>query len=333
MKKFAPDKFARSWVNLASAKLGATAISCSDDFFAPMARMLKDQAPIFIDGKYDDHGKWMDGWESRRKRTAGHDWCIVKLAKPGVIHGIEIDTTHFTGNYPPAASIDVCSTSDAPNEKTKWRELVAQNALSGDSQHQYAIDDAETCTHVRVNIYPDGGIARLRVYAEPKVQWDDIAPGELVDLAAALNGGVALACNNEHFGTMSNLLTPGRGMNMGDGWETRRRREPGNDWVVIALAHAGKIKRIEIDTAHFKGNYPDRCSIQAAHLELVNLNSIDADSQTWRELLPQVKLEADHEHVFVDEITGSDLVTHFRLNIYPDGGISRLRLFAELPAR
>ena len=333
MKKFAPDQFTRSWVNLASAKLGATAISCSDDFFAPMARMLKDQAPIFIDGKYDDHGKWMDGWESRRKRTAGHDWCIVKLAKPGVIHGIEIDTTHFTGNYPPAASIDACSTSDAPNEKTKWRELVAQSALSGDSQYQYAIDDAEICTHVRVNLYPDGGIARLRVYAEPKVRWDDLAPGELVDLAAALNGGVALACNNEHFGTMGNLLTPGRGADMGDGWETRRRREPGNDWVVIALARAGKIKRIEIDTAHFKGNYPDRCSIQAAHLELVNLNSIDADSQAWRELLPQVKMEADCEHVFVDEITGSDLVTHIRLNIYPDGGVSRLRLFAELSAR
>ena len=333
MKKFAPDQFTRSWVNLASAKLGATAISCSDDFFAPMARMLKDQAPIFIDGKYDDHGKWMDGWESRRKRTAGHDWCIVKLAKPGVIHGIEIDTTHFTGNYPPAASIDACSTSDAPNEKTKWRELVAQSALSGDSQYQYAIDDAEICTHVRVNLYPDGGIARLRVYAEPKVRWDDLAPGELVDLAAALNGGVALACNNEHFGTMGNLLTPGRGADMGDGWETRRRREPGNDWVVIALARAGKIKRIEIDTAHFKGNYPDRCGIQAAHLELVNLNSIDADSQAWRELLPQVKMEADHEHVFVDEITGSDLVTHIRLNIYPDGGVSRLRLFAELSAR
>ena len=331
MSDFTLDEFARRWVNLASAKLGATAISCSDDFFAAMGRMLNDQPPIFIDGKYDDNGKWMDGWESRRKRTPGHDWCIVKLAKPGVIHGIEIDTTHFTGNYPPAASIDVCSSEDSePNEATNWKALIPQSVLDGDSQHQYAVNDADTYTHVRVNIYPDGGIARLRVYAEPKVNWDKIPQGELVDIAAALNGGVALACNNEHFGSMNNLLTPGRGLNMGDGWETRRRREPGNDWVVIALARAGKIKRIEIDTAHFKGNYPDRCSIQGAHLALANLNSIDADSQTWQELLPQVKLEANKEHEFADEIIGADSVTHIRLNIYPDGGVSRLRMFAAL---
>lgn len=331
MNDFTPDKFARRWVNLASAKLGATAISCSDDFFAAMGRMLNDQPPVFIDGKYDDNGKWMDGWESRRKRIPGHDWCIVKLAKPGVIHGIEIDTTHFTGNYPPAASIDVCSTEQAePNEATHWQELIPQSALNGDSQHQYAVNDGGTYTHVRVNIYPDGGIARLRVYAEPKVNWDKIPPGKLVDIAAALNGGVALACNNEHFGTMSNLLTPGRGVNMGDGWETRRRREPGNDWVVIALARAGKIKRIEVDTAHFKGNYPDRCSIQGCQLERVNLEVIDADSQTWQALLPQVKLAADKEHQFVDEITATDSVTHIRLNIYPDGGVSRLRVFAAL---
>jgi allantoicase len=179
---------------------------------------------------------------------------------------------------------------------------------------------------VRINLYPDGGIARLRVYAEPKVNWEKIPAGELVDIAAALNGGVALACNNEHFGTMGNLLTPGRGINMGDGWETRRRREPGNDWVVIALARAGKIRRIEVDTAYFKGNYPDRCGILGAHLDLVNLNSIESDSEDWQELLPQIKLGP----IFTSEIIDIGSVTHIRLNIYPDGGISRLRLFAEL---
>ena len=331
MTDSAPEKFSRRWVNLASAKLGAVAISCSDDFFAPMHRMVKDEPPVFIAGKYDDNGKWMDGWESRRKRTIGHDWCVVKLAKPGVIHGVEIDTTHFTGNYPPAASIDVCFFEDnEPDQSARWVELIPQSVLDGDSQHQYAVNDAGTYTHVRVNLYPDGGVARLRVYAEPKVNWKKIPAGELVDIAAALNGGVALACNNEHFGTMGNLLTPGRGVNMGDGWETRRRREPGNDWVVIALARAGQVRRIEVDTAFFKGNYPDRCSIQGAHLELVNLTSIDSDSEDWKELLPQVKLTADKEHEFIEEICDIGPVTHIRLNIYPDGGVSRLRLFAEI---
>lgn len=331
MNNSTSNKFTQNWVNLASEKLGAIAISCSDDFFADMQRMLNDQPAVFIDDKYDDNGKWMDGWESRRKRTEGYDWCIVKLAKPGVIHGIEIDTTHFTGNYPPAASIEACSAEDSqPHEDTQWQTLVPQSELEGDSQHQYAVNDADTYTHVRVNIFPDGGIARLRVYAQPKVNWDKIPQGELVDLAAALNGGVALACNNEHFGSMGNILTLGRGVNMGDGWETRRRRQPGNDWVVVALAKAGKIKRIEVDTAHFKGNYPDRCSIQGVHLDRVNLKSIDADSQAWQELLPQVKLEANQEHEFADEIIDTDLVTHIRLNIYPDGGVSRLRVFAEL---
>ena len=249
--------YSKRWVNLASAKLGAQAISCSDDFFAPMHRMLKDEAPVFIDGKYDDHGKWMDGWESRRKRVPGNDWCIVKLAKPGVIHGIEIDTTHFTGNYPPAASVDVCRfEGDEPGADAGWIELIGQTVLDGDSQFQYTVNHSGVFTHVRLNIYPDGGVARLRVFAEPKVDWGNIKQSELVDVAAALNGGVALACNNEHYGSIRYLLNPGRGVNMGDGWETRRRREPGNDWVVIALAKASTIREIEIDTAHYKGNYP-----------------------------------------------------------------------------
>ncbi len=328
------NNFSSRWANLASAGLGATAVSCSDDFFAPMARMLKDESPVFIDGKFDDHGKWMDGWESRRKRGPGNDWCIVKLARPGVIHGIEIDTTHFTGNYPPAASIDGCSfDGDNPDGRVKWTELIPQCALDGDCQHQYPVSAAVVYTHVRVNIYPDGGIARLRVYAEPKVYWEQIPEGELVDIAASLNGGVALACSDEHYGSIGYLLAPGRGVNMGDGWETRRRRQPGNDWVVIALARAGKIKRIEIDTAHFKGNYPDQCSVQGACLELVNLNSIEADSESWREILPHVKLEADQEHRFVDEIASAGRVTHIRLNIYPDGGLSRVRVFAEVNRR
>ena len=327
--------FSKRWVNLASAKLGAAAIRCSDEFFAPMERMLHDQPPVFIEGKYDDHGKWMDGWETRRKRVAGHDWCVVKLAKAGVIHGIEIDTTHFTGNYPPAASVEACRIDGGePDDSTEWRTLIAQTELRGDSEHQFAIDDERAATHVRLNLFPDGGVARLRVYAEPKVDWAQIAAGEQVDLAAALNGAVALCCNDEHFGSIRNLLTPGRGVNMGDGWETRRRREPGNDWVVIALAHPGVIQKIEVDTAYFKGNYPDRCSIQGAALAAADasLEDLPQQSEKWGELLPQVKLQADSEHQFETQIADLGAITHVRLNIYPDGGVSRLRLFGVVDA-
>ena len=324
------NDFSRQWVNLASGKLGAAAAQCSDDFFAPMRRMLEETAPVFIDGKYDEHGKWMDGWESRRKRVPGNDWCVVRLATPGVLHGVEIDTTHFTGNYPPAASLDACSfDGECPPEDMEWTELIARADLQGDSLRRFEIKDARAWTHVRLNIFPDGGVARLRVYGAPKIDWK-AAKGERVDLAAALNGAVALCCNDEHFGSIRNLLAPGRGVNMGDGWETRRRREPGNDWVVVALAHPGVIREIEIDTAHFKGNFPDGCSLQGALLQNAPLEKLPAMSEKWQELLPRVKLQADKEHRFRDEIAAHNAVSHVRLNIYPDGGVSRLRLFGEV---
>ena len=324
------NDFSRQWVNLASSKLGAAAAQCSDDFFAPMRRMLEETAPVFIDGKYDEHGKWMDGWESRRKREPGNDWCVVRLATPGILHGVEIDTTHFTGNYPPAASLDACSfDGECPPEDMEWTELIARADLQGDSLRRFEIKDARAWTHVRLNIFPDGGVARLRVYGAPKIDWE-AAKGERVDLAAALNGAVALCCNDEHFGSIRNLLAPGRGVNMGDGWETRRRREPGNDWVVVALAHPGVIREIEIDTAHFKGNFPDGCSLQGALLQNAPLEKLPAMSEKWQELLPRVKLQADKEHRFRDEIAAHNAVSHVRLNIYPDGGVSRLRLFGEV---
>jgi len=323
--------FSQHWVNLASSKLGASAIACSDDFFAPMHRMLKDTPAVFIEDKYDDNGKWMDGWESRRKRTPGHDWCIVKLARAGIVHGIEIDTTHFTGNYAPAASMEACyCDQDQVAAEQDWTEVLPRSELGGDTNYRFAAQNAQVFTHVRLNIFPDGGIARFRVFAKPEVDWQRLDKSERIDLAAALNGGVALACNDQHYGHIRNLLAPGRGINMGDGWETRRRREPGNDWVIIALAHSGIIRQIEIDTAHFKGNYPDRFDIQGANVAQHSLNDLPGQSENWPLLLPQSKLEADHIHVFEDTILQHDPVTHVRMNIYPDGGVSRLRLYSQI---
>lgn len=326
------SEFERRWVNLASARLGAEAIACSDDFFAPMHRMLNDVPPVFIPDKYDDNGKWMDGWESRRKREFGYDWCIVKLARSGKVRGFEINTEHFTGNYPPAASVGGCFCEGDDLDDMQWCELLPMTALQGNARYFSRINDSGVYTHVRLNIFPDGGIARFRVYAKPVIDWNQYQQGQLVDIASSLNGGLALMCNDEHFGSIRNILMPGRGVNMGDGWETRRRREPGSDWVLISLAHAGEVREAIIDTAHFKGNFPESCSIQGANLSAVDMETLEASSQDWPELLPRTRLNADAEHLFAKEIAGIGPITHARLNIYPDGGISRIRLLADVSA-
>ncbi|MFT3807497.1 allantoicase [Arenimonas sp.] len=322
----APD-FTRECVNLANARLGALALATSDDFFAPMERMLDAREPVFIPDKYDDNGKWMDGWESRRKRVPGHDWCIVRLARPGRLHGVDFDTRHFTGNYPPGASLEGCYLRDGdPGAATEWFELLPRVPLQGNSHHYHALDGARPVSHVRLNIYPDGGVARLRLYGRPEFDPARRDDDGLVDLASALNGAVALIANDEHFGRVGNLLLPGRGVDMGDGWETRRRREPGHDWCLLALAGPGVIEAIEVDTAHFKGNYPARCSLQAAHSPSGDLQALVAQAENWPLLLPEQTLQMDLQHYFREQIRAHGPVTHVRLNIFPDGGVSRLRL-------
>lgn len=322
-----PD-WARQQINLADARLGAETLACSDDFFAPMARLLQPQAAIFVPGKYDAHGKWMDGWESRRKRGPGHDWCIIRLARPGRIAGVDIDTSFFTGNYPPAASLDGCPDGCDPEQADSWQPLLPATGLGGNRHHLLAIASTDCYSHVRLNILPDGGVARLRVYGRPSGSPEAAADG-MVDLAAALNGGYPVAWNDAHFGVAGNLLLPGRGVDMGDGWETRRRREPGFDWCIVALGQPGTIRRIEVDTAHFKGNFPDRCSLQAGHAPGLSDQALVAQAQFWPTLLPEMQLQADHIHDYAAEVAALGPVTHVRLNLHPDGGVSRLRLWGE----
>ncbi len=320
-----PD-FTDCYIDLAQPRLGAEVISASDDFFAPKERLIKPEEPVFIQDKYDDHGKWMDGWESRRKREKGHDFCVIRLCQ-GIIHGVEIDTRFFTGNYPPQASLDACHCTGDPDEDTEWSELLPICSLQGDARHYMAVDDRRTWTHLRLNIYPDGGIARLRVYGVAHYDWNLVPVGASADLAAMSRGGRALCCNNMHFGHMANLIAPGHAINMGDGWETRRRREPGNDWLILKLGHPGTIQRVLVDTAFFKGNYPERCSIHGAMLRDIPDGEISASADYWKELLPPQKLGPDRVHVFEEKILEAGAVSHVRLDIYPDGGISRLRLF------
>lgn len=323
-----PD-FTRLYPNLADARLGAVALAASDEFFAAKERMLDPRPAIFVPGKYDENGKWMDGWESRRRRGPGHDWCIVRLARPGWLHGVDLDTSHFTGNFPPAAALDGCLLeSGDPDANTVWFPLLAGVALSGNSQHLHALDASRLVSHVRVNLYPDGGLARLRLYGQPRAEIGEKDEG-LVDLASVLQGGRVLAANNEHFGAAANLLLPGRGITMGDGWETRRRREPGHDWCILELAEAGVLAAIEVDTAHFKGNFPESCSLQGVRAGHGQVQALIAQSMFWPELLPRQPLSADAIHRFEAPIAAHGPISHVRFNIHPDGGVSRLRLYGR----
>ena len=327
-------------IDLAGERLGGKVLACSDDFFAEKENLIKPGRGIFIPDKYTDRGKWMDGWESRRKRIPGHDWAVIQLATSGKIQGVDIDTNHFLGNHPPHASIDAASIAPMENidlGKVEWKEILPKSALQPGSQNFFDIRQAalerpgEVYTHVRLNIYPDGGVARLKVYGEVFKDWNVVGENELIDLAAAVNSAKAILCNDMFFSHMDNLILPGRGVNMGDGWETKRNRTPGNkDWVIVRLAHEGVIEKVMIDTCHFKGNYPDSCFIEGCNISQKDEEKLNSLDVTWETILPQSKLQADHEHYFEKEIVTKEPYTHVRLTIMPDGGVSRMRLWGTI---
>ena len=321
--------------DLASARLGGRALAASDEFFAGKENLVKPGPAIFIPGKYTTRGKWMDGWESRRRRSPGHDWCVVRLGTRGRIRGVNINTAFFTGNFPTHASIDALDTTKpvsktlAGRDGAPWTTILPTTPLHGDADNYLAIDSDRPWTHVRLNIVPDGGVARLRVHGDVVVDWRRVAKaGRAVDLAAIEHGGLVLAVSDMHYGAKDNIIMPGRAANMGDGWETKRRRGPGHDWLVLRLGAPGRVRKVEIDTNHFKGNYPDSASIEACHLPAAELPELA--TAEWTVLLPQTKLRAHHRHVFERELTKAGVVSHLRLNIYPDGGVSRFRVHGTL---
>jgi allantoicase len=301
-------------LDLASERLGAAVVAANDDFFASKDNVIKTAPPIWREGEYTERGKWMDGWETRRRRDVtpdSHDWCIIRLGVPGVVRGVDVETTFFKGNFPEACAIDA-------GDGTTWREVLPRTRLAGDSHNIVAVDAAPAATHLRLRIYPDGGVARLRAYGEAIADWNRLRRRGEVDLAAAEHGGLVVACSDMFFGSRHNLIMPGDAVNMGDGWETRRRRGPGYDWTVIKLAAPGTIQRIDVDTRHFKGNAPGACSLDAS------VGGVD-----WCEILPRTPLDAHARHSFEDGIRSVGDVTHVRFNIYPDGGVGRLRLFGK----
>lgn len=283
---------------------------------------MKAAAPIYVDGQYTSTGKWMDGWETRRRRTPGFDWCLIRLGLPARLRGIVVDTSHFRGNYPERCSLEACGVDGNPaveqlaSPETEWLPILPPSPLKGDSQNAFAIDSPYRFTHLWLKIYPDGGVARLRVYGEPLAASLDGS----IDLAAMENGGRVLSASDMFFSSRHNLLRPGPSLDMGDGWETKRRRGPGHDWVVIQLAEEGCIESIEVDTSHFKGNFPESCSLEAC----------DAEGHPCGELMRRTRLQAHTRHLFEEELHPGISASHVRFSIYPDGGVARLRLYGSV---
>jgi len=242
--------------------------------------------------------------------------------RPRIARGVDVDTSFFRGNFPAAFAIDACDLRGTPAADTllraAWREIVPRAVLAGDSHNLVAVEQAAPATHLRLRIFPDGGVARLRVYGEVVADWDRLRERGEVDLAAVEHGGTVIACSDMFFGSRHNLIMPGEATHMGDGWETKRRRGPGYDWTIVRLGAPGTIRRVEVDTRHFKGNAPGACSLEASR-----------DQQTWTEVLARMPLQPNTRHLFEDELTAVADAAYARLNIFPDGGVARLRLFGR----
>ena len=319
--------FTDGLINLAQPRLGTKVLFKTDDFFASANRIISPTEPVFKEGVFDKHGKWMDGWESRRKRTLGHDFIILKLGKPGKISKVDVDTSHFNGNQPGMVSIEGANSNSNKINQFKWVPILSKKKTKANSHHYFSINNKKIFTHIKFNIFPDGGVARLRLYGS--IAKSNNLKNKKINLASLLDGASVIACNNEHFGKAENILAPGKAKNMGDGWETRRRRDKGNDWLILNSIDGSFIDKIEISTHHFKGNFPSHCSLQAAYLNTKNSKKIVNSSNKWKYLLKNTKLSANKTHTFKNSLMKKEKINYIKINIFPDGGISRFKIFGK----
>ncbi|MBO2458925.1 allantoicase [Actinomadura violacea] len=299
--------------DLAVRTLGGSVTAASDESFEEKENLINPWAPAFRPETFGPKGQEYDGWETRRRREPGHDWALIRLGLPGVVRGVVIDTAWFKGNYPPHASVEACAVDGHPGDPSgaEWVEIVPKSPLRGDTVHAFPVDAERLVTHVRLNMFPDGGIARLRVHGEVVPDPAHLT-GLTVDLAALENGARVVECSNMFYSSPDNMLFPGLARNQAEGWETARRREPGNEWAVVRLAAPGTIRLAEVDTTNLKFNAPAEVSLTTP------------DGTT---LLPRTRLQPDARHRFRVE---TPEVSHVRVNIHPDGGLARLRLWGSL---
>ncbi len=306
----------RELPDLANRRFGGSVVWANDEFFAERENLVKDGDPAFQTYTFGHKGQVYDGWETRRRRSEGFDQAIVRLGMPGRIAGVVIDTI-FTGNYPPFASVDAVNFSDypSPGELTGWHTILPKSPLAGDTRNEFEIGDTRRFTHVRLNIFPDGGVARLRVHGKP-IPDRRYLFADRMDLAALENGAEIADCSNKFYSSPNNLIAPGPAAVMGEGWETARRRDDGNDWVHVRLAAEGIPALIELDTTHFKGNAPREARVQGAH-----------EDGEWADILPLTRLQPDQKHRFL--VATEKPVTQVRLDVYPDGGMARMRVYGK----
>lgn len=309
--------------DLALRSYGGSVLSASDEAFAERQALIRPGAPAFQPETFGASGQLYDGWETRRRRGPGHDWAIVRLGMPGIVRGVVVDTAWFTGNFPPFASVEACEMGGHPSVEelrdAAWVEIVPRSPLTGDARHEFAVEDGRRFTHVRLNILPDGGVARLRVHGEV-VPDLTLLSGMTIDLAALENGAMVTACSNEFYSSPSNVIAPGLARHQAEGWETARRRDGGNDWLIVRLAVPGVVRLAELDTVNLVYNAPGSAALTGAEAS----EGAPGPDTKWFELLPRTGLQPDTRHRF--RVSGDRLVTHVRLDIFPDGGLARLRL-------
>jgi len=322
--------FTNGLIDLAQPRLGSKVIFKTDDFFASVHRIIDPAPPVFKEGLFNKNGKWMDGWESRRKRVSGHDFLIIKLGKPGSINMVDVDTSHFNGNQPSMISLEGCNSKSKNIKNLKWKTIIGKKKTRANSHHLFNTSSKSIFTHIKLNIFPDGGVARLRLYGNISKGNNNFG-NKTINLASLLNGASVIACNNEHFGKAENILAPGKAKNMGDGWETRRRRNKGFDWLILSSIEGKNIDKIEISTHHFKGNFPSHCSLQAVFIpNKISSSSIVKSSNKWKFLLNKVNLSANKTHKFRNKLMKNNKINFIKINIFPDGGISRFKIFGKL---
>ena len=327
----------KNQIDVASASFGTKVVYCSDEFFADSGRMLQSSEPVWIEDKYDINGKWMDGWESRRRRDGKNDFCFIRLGAESIINSFNIDTTHFTGNFAPGISVQGCSVPGGTTDDlvvdgtavTEWFDLITKETLDGDSKNLFTSASSKPLTHLKITLLPDGGIARFRAYGEV---WVDEKQYKIngTNVISKESGAKAIFANDEHFGSLSNVLEKHEPLSMADGWETRRRRKPGNDWGIIALSKPATAEEIVVDTKFFKGNFPDTFSISTSNSLGEDDKTLKENSKNWKKIIEGKKLRINQMHVFKgSDILHNDVFTHIRIDIYPDGGIARLKLIGK----